>query len=49
MRTNHGASCRALGIFGKLSVSRLAMGALTWFEKVWSSGVEACDYPMKIK
>jgi hypothetical protein len=37
----HSASCHALGIFGKLSMSR---GALTWFETVWSSSVEAIDY-----
>jgi hypothetical protein len=34
-------SCRTLGIFGKLSMSR---GALTWFETVWSYGVEAIEY-----
>jgi hypothetical protein len=39
--TNHHASCHALGIFGKLSMSR---GALTWFETVWSYGVESIDY-----
>jgi hypothetical protein len=37
----HGASCCALCIFGKLLMS---MGALTWFEIVWSYGVEAIDY-----
>jgi hypothetical protein len=37
----HEASCYALGIFGKLWMSR---GALTWFENVWSYSVEAIDY-----
>jgi hypothetical protein len=39
--SNHGASCLALGIFGKLSVSK---GATTWFETVWSYYVETIDY-----
>ncbi len=34
-------SCHALGIFGKLLTRR---GALTWFETIWSYGVEAIDY-----
>jgi hypothetical protein len=38
---NHGTSCHALGIFGKLLMNR---GAPTWFETVWSYGVEAIDY-----
>jgi hypothetical protein len=38
---NHSASCHAIGSFGKLSMSR---GAPTWFEAVWSYGVEAIDY-----
>ncbi len=38
---NHGTSCQALGIFGKLSMSR---GALTWFASVSSYDVEVIDY-----
>ncbi len=38
---NHGASCHALGIFKKLSISR---GAPTWFETLWIYGVETIDY-----
>jgi hypothetical protein len=34
--------CRTLGIFGKLLMS--SIGALTWFETVWSCGVEAIEY-----
>ncbi len=37
----HGASCRTLCIVEKLS---MRMGALTWFEIVWSYDVEAIDY-----
>jgi len=37
-----GVSCRTLGIFRKLSMS--SRGALTWFETVWSYGVEAIEY-----
>jgi hypothetical protein len=48
--SNHCASCCALSIFRKLSMSR---GALAWFETVWSDCVEAIDYwiifSMKIK
>jgi len=40
--SNHDTSCRALGIFGKLSM--LHRLASTWFETVWSYGVEAIDY-----
>jgi len=39
---NHGASCHALYIFGKLSMN--SRGALTWFGTAWSYGVEAIDY-----
>jgi hypothetical protein len=39
--TVRGASCRTLGIFGKLLMSN--KGALTWFEAVWSYGVEAIN------
>jgi hypothetical protein len=35
---NHGASCHALGIFGKLLMSR---GASMWFETIWSDSVES--------
>jgi hypothetical protein len=38
---NHGTSLHTLGIFGILLMSR---GAPTWFETVWSYGVEAIDY-----
>jgi hypothetical protein len=38
---NHGAPCRALDNFEKLSMSR---GALTWFGTAWSYGVVAIDY-----
>jgi len=38
---NHGASCHALGIFAKLSMST---GAPTWFGTVCSCGVKAIDY-----
>jgi hypothetical protein len=38
---NHGASCRTLGSFRKLLMSR---GASTWFETIWRSGLEAIDY-----
>ncbi len=38
---NQNTLCHTLGIFGKLSMSR---GAPTWFETVWSYGVEAIDY-----
>jgi hypothetical protein len=38
---NHGTSFHTLGIFGKLLMSR---GAPTWFQTVWSYGVEAIDY-----
>jgi hypothetical protein len=48
--SDHDASCHAPGIFGKLLKTR---GALTWFDSVWSYGVEAIDYwtifSMKIK
>ncbi len=39
--SDHDASGHAPGIFGKLLKSR---GALTWFDSVWSYGVEAIDY-----
>jgi hypothetical protein len=38
---NHGTSCCALGLFGKLLMNR---GAPTWFETIWSYDVEAIDY-----
>jgi hypothetical protein len=38
---NDSTSCHVISIFGKLSMSR---GALTWFEIVWSYGVETIDY-----
>ncbi len=40
--TNHSASCHALCIFGKLSMS--SRSAWTWFGAAWSYGVEAIDY-----
>jgi hypothetical protein len=48
--SNHGVSCYALDIFGKLLMSR---GASTWLQIVWSYGVEAIDrwinFSVKIK
>ncbi len=38
---NHGTSCCALDILGKLLMSKVAP---TWFETVWSHGVGAIDY-----
>jgi hypothetical protein len=47
---NHCTSCYALGIFGKVSMSK---GAPTWFETIWNYCVEAIDcwiiLSMKIK
>jgi hypothetical protein len=38
---NHGTSCHDLSIIEKLSMSKVAS---TWFEIVWTFGVEAIDY-----
>jgi hypothetical protein len=39
--SNHSASCCPLDISEKLLMSK---GAPSWFETVWSYGVEAIDY-----